>query len=615
MDISPDKQNIDALFSTTTFYIDFYQRQYKWNEDPVKRLLDDIFYKFNSEYKGKTHIDPGIETITAHYSWYYLNTYVSNIIGGRTFLVDGQQRFTTITLILIKLYHLCEQHKSRLKSWVERKIVGHTGYESEFWMNHGIHNQTLQSIFDDDKNVKRPSKVGGVSEENMINNYYIISKWIDNELKTKHKLETYIFYFLHRIVLINLNVEQTDVPMVFEVINDRGVRLKPYEILKGKLLGQIDKIELDSGKYNELWDNQVNAINSFNDDEIDVFFISFLRAKFANTIGESRKYDKDYHRTIFEDETNKILNLKHDPQGVKKFLKNDFKVYTELYVKLLKYYYTPEDKKFIHVFYNRLTEMDTQFLLILSCCKLNDPQQSEKIEVISYEVDRLFSLLQIQRSYNSNDFTENIFKISSEIREKDLANIRPVFDKYLLLMIGKSRGLSVSNTMTYTYFKDVGIDLSIRFKRYFFARIESFLADNLNLDMKKSVYDLVMNTGSKNGFHIEHILANNKANLKAFKNDDEEFERERNRLGGLLLLKGRDNESSGKETYKNKLKTYANSLYWNETLRKDFYKSKKDLDDFLKRSKLNIKSLDTFSAKELEYRHKLLFEMIKLIWK
>ena len=41
------------------------------------------------------------------------------------------------------------------------------------------------------------------------------------------------FYFLQRLVLINLNVEKTEVPMVFEVINDRGVRLKPYEILKG----------------------------------------------------------------------------------------------------------------------------------------------------------------------------------------------------------------------------------------------------------------------------------------------------------------------------------------------------------------------------------------------
>lgn len=43
MDISPDKQNIDKVFSNTQYYIDFYQREYKWTQEPVKRLLDDIF--------------------------------------------------------------------------------------------------------------------------------------------------------------------------------------------------------------------------------------------------------------------------------------------------------------------------------------------------------------------------------------------------------------------------------------------------------------------------------------------------------------------------------------------------------------------------------------------
>ena len=64
---------------------------------------------------------------------------------------------------------------------------------------------------------------------------------LDRRLKTKHQFDTFVHYFLFRLVLINLSVDTQHVPMVFEVINDRGVRLKPYEILKGKLLGQIDK--------------------------------------------------------------------------------------------------------------------------------------------------------------------------------------------------------------------------------------------------------------------------------------------------------------------------------------------------------------------------------------
>src|ERR1700733_15833895 len=109
MDISPDKQNIDTLFANTTYYIDFYQREYKWNKEPVERLLDDVFFKFNIEYKSRLEEDltPSKESVTAYYPWYYLNTYVTNVIDGKVFVVDGQQRLTTLTIILIKLYHLC----------------------------------------------------------------------------------------------------------------------------------------------------------------------------------------------------------------------------------------------------------------------------------------------------------------------------------------------------------------------------------------------------------------------------------------------------------------------------------------------------------------------------
>jgi len=50
MEVQPNKQNIKEVFSGTVYYIDFYQRQYKWGGEPVKKLLDDIFYKFNIEH-------------------------------------------------------------------------------------------------------------------------------------------------------------------------------------------------------------------------------------------------------------------------------------------------------------------------------------------------------------------------------------------------------------------------------------------------------------------------------------------------------------------------------------------------------------------------------------
>ena len=54
MDIQPDKQNLDRTFATTVYYIDFYQRDYKWTDEPVRRLIDDVFYQFDEAYTKHT---------------------------------------------------------------------------------------------------------------------------------------------------------------------------------------------------------------------------------------------------------------------------------------------------------------------------------------------------------------------------------------------------------------------------------------------------------------------------------------------------------------------------------------------------------------------------------
>jgi uncharacterized protein with ParB-like and HNH nuclease domain len=610
MDIAPDKQNIDRVFSGTVYHIDFYQRDYKWTEEPVLRLLDDIYYQFDQEYQKRQDLDPSPQII-AYYPWYYLNTYVTNTIEGKVYIVDGQQRLTTLTLILTKLYHLATLHQSTiLEKFLESKLLGYSPSGRQFWMNHERHKHVLEALKDDPEGPIDTST--GITAENLVKNYKTISTWFGSRLDSRHRLETFIHYFLSRLVLINLAVEQTDVPMVFEVINDRGVRLKPYEILKGKLLGQIDKIELDHRDYNGHWETQVQAINSFYPDEIDEFFRYYLKAKFADTRKDGTRFDGDYHREMFTDAMNLQLKILHNPAGVKTLLDNEFKYFTQLYLKLLKAY-GKEDLDYSHVFLNRLNEMDGQFLLVLSSCRLDDPQESEKICVVSAELDRFFVFLQLQNAYDSNALAERIFRISAEIRDKPIADIRPAFDRHLMEELSKRRMSDVSEPFQYPFFRNTGINLNTRFKRYFFARIDRFLAASMNLNEKQAIEDLVTRTGPVNGFHVEHILSHNKENLGLFNDDADHFEQERNRLGGLLLLKGKDNMSSGNESYSQKLKTYANTLHWNETLRADTYKSKLDMTAL--QSQLAFQPYEKFGPDELEARQKLLFDICCQIWK
>ncbi|WP_374253928.1 DUF262 domain-containing protein [Acinetobacter brisouii] len=611
MDISPDKQNIDTLFSNTQYNIDFYQRDYKWNAEPVKRLLDDIFYKFNEVYVANSTLPPEPKVIDTKYPWYYLNTYVTNTIDGEVYVVDGQQRLTTITLIIINIYRRLLEKKSKLSKWVDAKICGQVGFENTFWMNHKGHLKTLDALYTGD--VDTAPTESGLTALNMVKNYKVISEWLDNYIgDNQNKLETFVFYFLRRLVLINLSVEQTDVPMVFEVINDRGVKLKPYEILKGKLLGQIDKLILESKGYNELWETSLRAVNAFNEDEADRFFRFFLKAKFADTRAEGQKYDGDYHRLMFSSFFEEKLNLNHNPSGVTDFLDNSFKYYSKLYVTLMNKLTTDTNSYFA---FNSLNDLEGSLLLGLSVCKINDENQKLKIELIAKELDRFFSLLQLQNSYESNAFQESLYRISSQIRERDADCIRKVFDDEIKAQLSKKRQIETENPFDYSLFKNTGDNLNTRFKRYFFARIEGFLAQNLNVEMRHSYENLVLRTGSVNGFHIEHILSRNAESLAHFNGQEDVFLNERNRLGGILLLKGKDNISSNNETYAEKLKTYSGTLLWNETLREDFYKSNLDFKAFRENNDLaELVNINIFDKDALEVRHKILFKMASIIW-
>lgn len=610
MDISPDKQNIDSVFSNTKYHIDFYQREYRWNQTPVLRLLDDIFYKFNENYLLNKDLPPDSYVIESKYPWYYLNTYVTNKVDGKVFIVDGQQRLTTLSLMLNKLFHLAQNYESQAAKWLDSKIIGQDGFQSEFWLTHNAHKLTQQAIYNNQ--LDKADVSTGITAVNLVSNYKIISDYLNSHLESMHKFETFVYYFLKRLVIINLTVEQTDVPMVFEVINDRGVSLKPYEILKGKILGQIDKTVLYNNKYHQLWEERITAINSFDENEADRFFRFYLKARFADSRAEAQSYDGDYHRIIFSNDFAKFIDIAHNQNNAINFLETDFRYYTQLYIKARNNYDIDNDNSAFT--YNKVNDLDGAMVLILSACQLDDDQENLKIDILPKELDRLFSLLQIQNAYDSNAFQSITYKISKKIRNCAISDIRQAFDEALLNELSRVNSTPVTEPVQYKLFKNTGINLNMRFKRYFFSRIEEFLSDNLNLGMKHSVSDLVSKTGAKTGFHIEHILSYNDENLSLFDNDEDKFHQERNRLGGILLLKGKDNISSNNEVYLEKLRSYANTLYWNETLREDSYKSKLDMKDLNQKYQLDLEPISVFDDEALEKRQKILFNISSIIW-
>ncbi|MEJ7675631.1 MAG: DUF262 domain-containing protein [Chitinophagaceae bacterium] len=272
---------IEEVFQVK-YFIDFYQRDYTWSKDNVYALLEDTYHRFDLKYMDNTDTTP--EFIKEHYKWYYLNTYIINKQGDKTCIVDGQQRFSTLTLMLIKLYHLAkakELSEARIES-IKSLICKATSKGFEFWMGGYDRTVTLEDIYKNQKNSK-PERALNQSESFLYSNYQTVNDFFDEKFKisTPHYLECFIIFFLTNVRIVEIEIKETDdVAMVFEVINAKGQKLKSHEILKAQLLSQIPKDEIDG--YLRTWNKTCAILQNSGlsypniDDPIDAFFTYFL---------------------------------------------------------------------------------------------------------------------------------------------------------------------------------------------------------------------------------------------------------------------------------------------------------------------------------------------------
>lgn len=617
MGLKPYDRSISQIFNNIQYDVDFYQREYKWNDDldykPVSSLLKDIFYRFDLErYNPNQEINP--ESI-GRLEWYYLNTFMTNLVKGRRYIVDGQQRLTTLTLISAGLYHLSIKHKlaSHITDSLKNSILGNTEFGKTYWMGFKDRHGALDDILNNSLSFARDPE--GVSERNIYSNYAVILKMLDEKFTTPHLLQTFISYFRQRIYLIEVEIDKDkDVAMVFEVINDRGVPLKPYEILKGKILSQIDIT--DREKYIDIWDKEIEKIEKFGEPEIDEFFGVYFRSKFAQNAEQYARLDKTrYHKSIFLEEENAHIGLKNNEANARIFVEKTLPFYANVYGRMLTYY-RDYNKTFEYVYFNGLNDMDGQFVLTLSGIAMDDPNKDQKLKLVPKYFDKLYVLANLTNSYKSNEFNANVIALNVLVRDQAVETISSHFDRQLLSLVQKNHDREhLDEPLKYEFFKNVGYnDFGKNFLRYYFARIDHFISDFADENEYGTYYQLVQQTRGGDTYHIEHIITNSEENTKLF-DDEEEFNLQRNRLGGLLLLKGRDNESSGAELYQEKLKTYNTiGTYFARTLLPDMYHRKMAFATYIRDNKLNFKSYTSFGKIEIEERHALLFELTKRIW-
>lgn len=97
-EVDGKSRTVRELLGGRKYSIDYYQREYKWQSKQVSELIDDLAAKFLESYEGDHE-----RSAVAEYGHYFLGSIIISDKDGHKFIIDGQQRLTTLTLLLISL--------------------------------------------------------------------------------------------------------------------------------------------------------------------------------------------------------------------------------------------------------------------------------------------------------------------------------------------------------------------------------------------------------------------------------------------------------------------------------------------------------------------------------
>lgn len=642
--ITPHDQTLRKVFnSQKSYFIDIYQREYKWTDENVNTLLNDIEVRFQMHDLRKSNHKEIQEDVLARFDPYFLNTYLTHATSSNTSIVDGQQRLTTLLLILIKLYRILKQleeepanDRKTFSSKVLAQLIFETndfGDAEKFKIFNENREEAFRSLIEG-----KPVEARDETGKRISENYAIISGHLDRFLGSDTpgtfnivKLTYYIAYLLDRISIVEIRIERQDnVAMIFEVVNNRGLGLKPYEILKGKLIGSLPEAKKE--RANRVWtelQEKYFAVVLRNTTEktvdLDLFFRTFFRSKFADTQNDYEKFEGDYQYEMYRNA--RILEYFggfQDKDVLFKRITEDLRYYADLYLRLR----TSYDEEYL--IYNKLLDQNQQYLLLLSHIGLNDPEEREKVKSLARKFDQVHVILRLLDAYESNEFQRLIYPLNAAVRGKTAEEARKELDKTLIgalevSVITPNAFTQAKDLFEYERFKGVS-NKWLNFSKYVLMRIDRFLAQaadkpsfaSTNLEELEGRFNRTGN--KKHGMHLEHIYTQHAKNKALFTHngvlDESNFNQTRNLFGMVLLLKDKHNLSSNDEIYVDKCDTYSKSnLIWNELLVGHFPNvDVRLLPEELRLNKIEPTEEGVFPRAQVDERQKAVFKAIKLIW-
>lgn len=582
------------------YTVQYYQREYNWETKQIEELIEDLTNEFNEFYKdGDRQMD------VRNYGDYFLGPI---ILTNDNAIIDGQQRLSSLTLLLIYLNNLQKQQNSSPKVNIDNLIYSEMYGQKTFCINVPEREGCLASLFEtgdyDTTNEQSESVL------NLYNRYKDIERIFPDELK-ESPLPVFIEWLIDNVSLVQIRTDsEQDAHKVFVTMNDRGLRLTPTEMLKGYLLSEMDDNTIRN-KANDLWKNKVIQLKEIEKDGDADFIKNWLRAQYAETIREGKKEaeNKDFdiigttfHKWVRENKSTVGLNSSADFEN---FVLKNFNMYADIYVHL-KEYSRKFNKDYEHVFYNADRGFTLQYQIILSAIKSDDTQDviNKKIKMVSCFIDQFISIRIFNfKTVDYSSIKYTVFNITKMIRNKDIQELVALLKDYI-------------SDMGYTLDGIDGLYLNQFTRRYMLhilSRMTYYLEEQSGINSNFADY---VNREQKNPYDIEHIWADDytQGNHQVDFSTEEEFKDFRNRFGGLLILPKDKNRSLQDMEYSKKVIKYDSENLLARTLNQNCYQNNPLFLRFMNNTQLPFKPYVLFNKVEFIERQSLYKEICKKIW-
>jgi hypothetical protein len=389
--ISGDSFSLSELFSKATYTIDYYQREYAWSAEDVRVLVDDLCSQFDEAAQ-----DPRTRRGMRHADPYFLGPFVyyEESRGDGRFLVDGQQRFTTVHLIFM---HLRRQARTLGQddavAQLDRVIRERRAGGWRFRIDIQERRDLLQALHDG-RDYEPPRHGASLSLRNLHARSLELEQLLTARLDAED-VPRFTEWLLDRVILVGIEAPSRDAGFrIFESMNDRGARLTAVDLLKSFLLSHVGHDEED---LNKRWREMLAALTPARDDPGAParFLKAALIAHHARLDGDfhdRENIDSTLHLWVRENAESQLgLRMPHQYFGFVERLINLATVYRTFQAASVR----PHDEHGLEaVYYNTVNGLTNQMTFILAAIRPNDPPSvaKEKARLVANFIDRWFVL-------------------------------------------------------------------------------------------------------------------------------------------------------------------------------------------------------------------------------